>query len=301
MTLCVTLLRQFAVNSHISPGSFNNSTHLIHPVISDALWTVTRCLHPTPTGNLPNLVSIQPAELCHERISLSLAQRTMESGHLFHSVLTRPASGNARHLKSRHPIVPSAQQLISLSVDNSRRVALWVDPRWNVEWLENTTRLCTFIPDIGTHTPGMALLRTACVQPNCLYNNVRFSAPACTNGVWPLFRLTWSRRDRWPCCPTMSNPLIPLHGLTALNAETFRFNVTFLPSRVCYENTRTCFSKHAENLTTYGYVLWCSQIVCIRHYHLNTIIAFYSVNEWMNFAVSVWLMACHATMLSHFT
>ena len=182
MTLCVTLLRQFAVNS-----SFNNSTHLIHPVISDALWTVTRCLHPTPTGNLPNLVSIQPAELCHERISLSLAQRTMESGHLLHSVLTCPSSGNARHLKSRHPIVPSAQQLISLSVDNSRRVALWVDPRWNVEWLENTTRLCTFIPDIGTHTPGMALLRTACVQPNCLYNNVRFSAPACTNGVWPPF------------------------------------------------------------------------------------------------------------------
>ena len=34
----------------------------------------------------------------------------------------------------------------------------------------------------------------------------------------------------------------------------------------------TCFSKGAENLTTYGYVLWCSQIVCTRHYSLNTII-----------------------------
>ena len=29
-----------------------------------------------------------------------------------------------------------------------------------------------------------------------------------------------------------------------------RFNVTFLPLRLCYENTRTCFSKYAENLTT---------------------------------------------------
>ena len=80
-----------------------------------------------------------------------------------------------------------------------------------------------------------------------------------------------------------------------------RCNVTFLPLRLCYENTRTCFSKDAENLTTYGYVLWCSQIVCIRHYSLNTIIEFYSVNEWSIFAVAVWLMACHATMLSHFT
>ena len=31
-------------------------------------------------------------------------------------------------------------------------------------------------------------------------------------------------------------------------------------------NTSTCFSKDAENLTTYGYVLWCSQIVCTCHF-----------------------------------
>ena len=80
-----------------------------------------------------------------------------------------------------------------------------------------------------------------------------------------------------------------------------RFNVTFLPLKLCYENARTCFSKDAENLTTYGYVLWWSQIVCIRPYSLNTTIAFYFVNKCPKFAVSVWLMACHATMFSHFT
>jgi len=31
-----------------------------------------------------------------------------------------------------------------------------------------------------------------------------------------------------------------------------KFNVTFLPLRLCYVNTSTCF---AENLTTYDYVL----------------------------------------------
>ena len=60
-------------------------------------------------------------------------------------------------------------------------------------------------------------------------------------------------------------------------------------------------SRKFTNLTTYGYVLWCSQIVCTRHYSLNTIIAFYSVIEWSNVAVSVWPMACQATTLSHFT
>jgi len=73
-----------------------------------------------------------------------------------------------------------------------------------------------------------------------------------------------------------------------------RFNATFLPLRFCYENTRTCFSKDAKNLTTYGYVLWCSQIVCIRPYSLNTIIEFYS--EWVIQLCSIRLidgMSCH--------
>jgi len=51
-----------------------------------------------------------------------------------------------------------------------------------------------------------------------------------------------------------------------------RFNATFLPLRLCYENTRICFSKDAESLTTYGCVLWCNQIVCICPYSLKTII-----------------------------
>ena len=34
-----------------------------------------------------------------------------------------------------------------------------------------------------------------------------------------------------------------------------KFNVRFQPLRLFYENTCTCFSKDAENLTTYGYVL----------------------------------------------
>jgi len=118
------------------------------------------------------------------------------------------------------------------------------------------------------------------VRP-CMHHNygVISGSHACRDYVWRIILVA----ELYTTCP----------GERMLVAT--RFNVTFLPLRLCYENTRTCFWKDAENLTTYGYVLWCSQIVCIRPYSLNTLIAFYSVNKWSNFAVSIWLMACHTT------
>jgi len=93
-------------------------TRLIKPTINDALRIVTGCLRPTPADNLPTLSGIQPAELCHIGATLSLARCAMEPEHLLHSALTRPSSADAWHLKSRHPFVPAAQHLISLS-DNT--------------------------------------------------------------------------------------------------------------------------------------------------------------------------------------
>jgi len=61
---------------------------------------------------------------------------------------TCPPSGNAQHLKSRHPFVPTTQQLISSS-DNKNAV-LCADHWCNAEWLGNITRTSTFIPDVGT-------------------------------------------------------------------------------------------------------------------------------------------------------
>ena len=85
--------------------------------------------------------------------------------------LTRPtqdSSGNAQHLKSRHRFVPAAQPISSYDDDNNRSAALWVDYRWNEEWLENTARLCTFIPHIGTHPTGMVRpIATAGIRGEC--------------------------------------------------------------------------------------------------------------------------------------
>ena len=114
-----------------------------------------------------------------------------------------------------------------------------------------------------------------CIHPILYFKNV--PPPF---GFWPLFVVFGP-----PCCQILATGL----------------NVTILPLMLCNEKTRAGFSKEAENLTTYGYALWYSQIVCIRRYSLNTTIEFYSVNEWSNFAVSVWLIACHVTMHSTFT
>jgi len=114
---------------------------------------VTGCLRPTPTDNLPILAGIQPTELHRIGATLSLARRAMEPGHLLHSTLTYPSSANAQRLKSRHSFVHATQNLINL-FDNNIRAAQWADYQWNVEWVENPTRLCIFIPDTGTHQPS---------------------------------------------------------------------------------------------------------------------------------------------------
>jgi len=131
--------------------------------INDALRIVTGCLHPTPADNLPILADIQPAEFRRKGVTLSPARCAMEPGHLLHSALTCPRSGNAWRLKSTHPFVPAAQ-LISSSDNNSIRAAQWADHQWNAEWLDNPTRIRPFIADTGIYSPGMVLPRTAWVR-----------------------------------------------------------------------------------------------------------------------------------------
>jgi len=78
-------------------------------------------------NNLPILAGIQPAELRRIGATLSLARHAMDSGHLLHLALTCSSTANARRLKARHPFVPPAQHLISLSDNNNICVAQWAD------------------------------------------------------------------------------------------------------------------------------------------------------------------------------
>ena len=58
--------------------------------------------------------------------------------------------------------------------------------RWNAEWLNNTTRLRTYIPDTGTHSSGIAFQeQRAAYRLTASAPVSDVSAPACTNVVWP--------------------------------------------------------------------------------------------------------------------
>jgi len=184
-TLRIATLVKVLSTSEYSAVVWCRSAHtrLIDPTFNNTLRIFTGCLHPTPADNLPIHTSNQPAELCRNGATLSLARHAIEPGQLLHSVLTSPSSADAQRLKSRHPFVPATQHLICSS--ENIRVAHWADHQSNAELADSPTWVHIFIPDTSTHPPGMTLPRRAWV-------NLTTSAPAsgvsthvCTNRVWP--------------------------------------------------------------------------------------------------------------------
>ena len=91
------------------------------------------------------------------------------------------------------PIVPAPQQLTSSTENSSIRAALWADHRWNADWLHNTTRRGTFIPDIGTHPARIAIPRATYVWLNYPHIGVGcFRSWLYKWGVDPIFN-PWDR------------------------------------------------------------------------------------------------------------
>ena len=122
-----------------------------------------------------------------------------------HSVHTCPSSANARQLKSRHPFVSVAQQLISLSDNNNIRAVQCADQQWNEEWTDNPKRLRIFIPDTGTHPLGMTLPRTAWIRLNRLSTGVGRFRSCLYKWVWPPLRLVCVAQKTKPSTILSSN------------------------------------------------------------------------------------------------
>jgi len=160
----------WCIQEHSTAFLYGAAVHTPASSINDALLTVTGCLHPTPSENLPVLPGIQPPELRRNGAALSLARSATETGNLLHSVLTCPPCWNARCLKLRHPFVFTVQ-LVNSS-ENNGSAGFCADHLWNAVLLDNTTRLRTFITDASTHLPGMALPRTAWEMLNRLCTGV---------------------------------------------------------------------------------------------------------------------------------
>ena len=147
-------------------------TRLIDKPINDALRIVTGCLRPTPTDNLYVLAGIQPSELRRKQAVLSLACRAQEPEHLLHNRLSSLPYGGHRQLKSRHPFVPAALELLNDLNKTNIGAAHWADYRWNMEWQGNTSRLHQFIADVSSSPSGMNFPRPAWVRLNRLRTGV---------------------------------------------------------------------------------------------------------------------------------
>ena len=131
-------------------------TRLIDSVLNDALRIVTGCLRPTSTDHLPVLSGIQPAELRQMGATLSLAYcGSLDPDHILHGLLSGSSDTRQVRLRSRHPFVPGVQNLL----DNLARLSIcaseWTNHKWKMEYCENASRLCAFVPETDARPVGM--------------------------------------------------------------------------------------------------------------------------------------------------
>ena len=137
-------------------------------------------------------------------------------------------------LRIKHPFVPAAQQLIGFSDSNNIHVAQWAEHQWNAEQADSPTRLCTFVPDTTSHTPGLTLPKGAWVRLNrlrtsvgrfcsCFYKWVMASSATCEYGAEE------QTVDHVVLQCPIHRPSHGLHDLTVLNDETTEWLLNTCP------------------------------------------------------------------------
>ena len=135
-------------------------TRLIDSVLNDALRIVTGCLRPTPTDHLPVLSGIQPAELRRMGATFSLAYcGSLDPNHILHGLLSGSSDTGQVRLRSRHPFVPGAWNLLDNLARLGIRASEWTNHKWNAEYCENASRLRAFVPETGPQAAWVKLNR----------------------------------------------------------------------------------------------------------------------------------------------
>ena len=103
---------------------------------------------------------------------MQVRQSSLEPGHLLHDRLFSPPIKGHRQLKSRHPFVPAALELLNDANQSGTNAARWADGIWNTNWTESSSRLRGFIAEASTSPTGICLPRLAWVKLNRLRTGV---------------------------------------------------------------------------------------------------------------------------------
>ena len=148
-------------------------TRLIDSVLNDVLRIVTGCLRPTPTDHLPVLSGIQQAEIRRLGATLSLVYRgSLDPDHILYGLLSGSSDTRQVRLRSRHPFVSAARNLLNNLARLDIRASEWTNHKWKTEYCENASRLRAFVPETGTRPVGICLPRAAWVKLNRLRTGV---------------------------------------------------------------------------------------------------------------------------------
>ena len=148
-------------------------TRLISSVLNNTLRIVTGCLHPTPMDHLPVLSGIQPAELCQLEATLSLAHHgSLDPNHILYGLLSGSSDTRQVRLRSRRPFVPAAWNLLDNLARLGIRASEWTNHKYKMEYCENASRLCAFVPRTSARPVGLGLPQAAWVKLNLLRTGV---------------------------------------------------------------------------------------------------------------------------------
>ena len=197
-TLCIdTLSLVYSTAEYCAPVWCRSAhTCLIDSVLNDALHIVTGCLCPIPTDHLPVLSGIQPAEFCQLGATLSLAHHgSLDPDHILYGLLSGSSDTCQERLRSRHPFVPDAWNLLDNLARLGIRTSEWTNHKWNTEYCKNTSRLHAFVPITGSRPVGMPVTGSRLYPKQLGLSSTAcglvlgdFICP-CTNGVLLLHRL----------------------------------------------------------------------------------------------------------------
>ena len=158
-TLCIaTLSLVYSTAEYCAPvWCCSAHTRLIDNVLNDALCIVTGCLRRIPTDHLPVLSGIQPAELRRMGATLSLAHcGSLDPNHILHGLLSGSSDTRQVRLRSRHPFMPAAQNLLDNLAKLGIHASEWTNHKWKTEYCENASRLRAFVPEAGSRPVGWA-------------------------------------------------------------------------------------------------------------------------------------------------
>ena len=117
-----------------------------------------------------------------------LARRAQEPEDLLYERFLSSFRGQLRQLKSRHPFVPAALELLNNPVQLGTTVAQWAEYKSRMEWRENAFRIHTFIKDTSLTSTGISLPKPGWSRLTVSKLVLIYSAQKRTNEVWFLRR-----------------------------------------------------------------------------------------------------------------